>query len=255
MNNEINKKLTFRLGLALWSAGMIGVVSTLMMSIPLPEGIELPMPMWLLKILSLIQPALLLLLAVWGGVKLAPKLNLHAPAFEAFVLRENCLVALRPQIVPGLAVGILSGIGLVLFNFLTPAPLVGMEEIFDPPLAVRLLYGGITEEVLVRWGLMTFLLWAVWRLFGRSADKPTAALVWCSIILSSLAFGALHLPIAFTLAAEVTSGLIIYIIGANSAFGILFGYLYWKYGLEASMIAHAMAHLVAFLVALTPLVS
>lgn len=247
--------MTFRLGLALWSAGMIGVVSTLMMSIPLPEGIELPMPMWLLKVLSLIQPAILLLLAVWGGVKLAPKLGLHAPVFEAFVLRENYLAALQPQIVPGLAVGILSGIVLVLFSFLIPSALVGMEEIFDPPLAVRLLYGGISEEVLVRWGLMTFLLWAVWRLFGRSADKPTAALVWCSIILSSLVFGALHLPIAFTLAAEVTSGLIVYIIGANSVFGILFGYLFWRYGLESSMIAHALTHLVAFLIALTTLVS
>lgn len=255
MNNQINKKLTFRLGLALWSAGMIGVVSTLLMSIPLPEGIELPMPMWLLKVLSLIQPALLLFLAVWGGVKLAPKLGLDAPVFEAFVQGENYLAALRPQLVPGLAVGLLSGIGLVLFSFLTPSTLVGMEEIFDPPLAVRLLYGGITEEVLVRWGLMTFLLWAVWRLFGRSTDKPSAALVWCSIILSSLAFGALHLPIAFTLAAEVTSGLIVYIIGANSVFGILFGYLFWRYGLESSIIAHTLTHLVTFLIALTPLVS
>lgn len=255
MNSKINKKPTFRLGLALWSAGMIGVVSMLLLSLPLPEGIELPMPLWLLKLLSLLQPALLLSLAVWGGAQLAPKVGLRAPVFEAFSQRENYFAALRPQIAPGLAVGILSGIGLVLFNFLTPAGLTGANEIFDPPLAVRLLYGGITEEVLVRWGLMTFLLWALWHFFGRSEDKPTAALAWCSIILSSLAFGALHLPIAFTLATEITGGLIVYIISANSAFGVLFGYLFWRYGLEASMIAHAFAHLVAFLVALTPLIS
>jgi len=245
------QKSAFRLGLALWLAGMVGAVSTLLMPLPpLPEGVE--MPLWLLKLLSLIQPALLLTLAVWAGVKLAPKVDLHAPAFEALAQRRSVLAALRPQMVPGLAVGILSGFGLVLVSFLTPAALVGVEEMFDPPLAMRLLYGGITEELLVRWGLMTFLLWTVWRLFGHDAEEPTAELTWCSIILSALAFGALHLPIAFTLAEEITSGLIVYIVGANSVFGVLYGYLLWKHRLEASMIAHALAHLFAFLVALFP---
>lgn len=234
---------------------MIGVVSTLLMSLPLPEGAELPMPVWLLKLVSLVQPALLLTLAVWAGVKLTPKVNLHAPAFEAYAQRRSFLAALRPQIASGVAAGVLSGVGLVLISLLTPAALAGAEEMFDPPLATRLLYGGITEELLVRWGLMTFFLWAAWRLFGRDTKEPTARLAWCSIILSALAFGALHLPIAFTLAEEITSALIVYIVGANSVFGVLFGYLFWKRGLEASMIAHVLAHLTAFLIALLPFVS
>lgn len=255
MNKKsIVTKSAFRLGLALWTAGMIGVVSTLWMSIPLPGNLELPISMWLLKILGLIQPAILLLLAVWGGVKLAPKVNLHAPAFEAFSRRENYVTALRPQIAPGLTIGILSGFMLVLTSFLTPAVLAGAEEFFDPPLVVRLLYGGITEEILVRWGLMTFLLWGLWRLFGHSTEKPAAVIVWFSIILSSLVFGALHLPIVFILAEEITGVLIVYIIGGNSVFGVLFGYLYWRHGLEASIIAHALAHFVAYLFALTPLI-
>jgi hypothetical protein len=31
---------------------------------------------------------------------------------------------------------------------------------------------------------------------------------------------------------------------------VLFGYLFWRYGLEAAMIAHAMAHLVSYAVGL-----
>lgn len=256
MNREATvQKPTFRLGFALWFAGMVGVVSALLMPLPLPEGVELPMPLWLLKLLSLLQPTVLLLLAVWAGVKLAPKVNLHAPAFEAFAQRKNPLTALRPQIAPGLAAGILGGVGLVFVSFLTPAALAGAEEVSNPPLAMRLLYGGITEEILVRWGLMTFLLWAARRLFGNAGEAPKAALVWCSIAFSALAFGVLHLPAAFAMAEEITGGLLAYIIGANSIFGVLFGYLFWKHGLEASMIAHALSHLVAFLVALTPLIS
>lgn len=234
---------------------MIGVVSTLLMSLPLSEGAELPMPVWLLKLVSLVQPALLLTLAVWAGVNLAPKVELHAPAFEAFAQRRSSFAALRPQIKPGIAVGILGGLGLALISFVRPSVLAGIGNMLDPPLAMRLLYGGITEELLVRWGLMTFLLWAAWRLFERDAREPTTKLAWCSIILSALAFGALHLPVVFALAEEITSSLIVYIVGANSVFGMLFGYLFWRYGLEASMIAHALAHLVAFLIALLPFFS
>jgi hypothetical protein len=36
----------------------------------------------------------------------------------------------------------------------------------------------------------------------------------------------------------------------NTAFGVLFGYLFWRYGLEAAMIAHATAHVVSYVAGL-----
>ncbi len=39
-------------------------------------------------------------------------------------------------------------------------------------------------------------------------------------------------------------GLMIFIIIANSAFGLIAGYLYWKKGLESAIIAHMSAHLI-----------
>jgi len=38
-----------------------------------------------------------------------------------------------------------------------------------------------------------------------------------------------------------------WVIGVNTAFGVLFGYLFWRYGLEAAMIAHGVAHVVNYL--------
>lgn len=247
------RKPTFRLGVALWLAGMAGVLTTLLIPLTPPEDAELSV--WMVRGLGLLQNSVVLALAVWAGVKLAPKVNLHAPTFEALAQRRDLSTALRPQVAPGITGGVLGGVGLVAVSFFTPDALAGMEEIFDPPLVMRLLYGGITEELLVRWGLMTFFLWGAWRLVGRDTEAPTAGLAWCSIVLSALAFGALHLPVAFAVAEEVTSGLLVYIVGANSAFGVLFGYLFWKCGLEASMIAHALAHLILFLTALTPMIS
>ena len=42
----------------------------------------------------------------------------------------------------------------------------------------------------------------------------------------------------------------VFVIGANTAFGLLFGYLFWRYGLESAMIAHAVAHVVSYLAVL-----
>ncbi len=37
-----------------------------------------------------------------------------------------------------------------------------------------------------------------------------------------------------------------FVIGVNTTLGLLFGYLYWRHGLESAMIAHAAAHVVSF---------
>jgi hypothetical protein len=38
--------------------------------------------------------------------------------------------------------------------------------------------------------------------------------------------------------------LVVYVISANSLFGFVAGFLYWRRGLEAAMIAHMFAHVV-----------
>jgi membrane protease YdiL (CAAX protease family) len=46
------------------------------------------------------------------------------------------------------------------------------------------------------------------------------------------------------LVPKLTIALTSYVIAANSAFGFIAGYLYWKKGLESAMIAHMFAHVV-----------
>jgi membrane protease YdiL (CAAX protease family) len=53
-----------------------------------------------------------------------------------------------------------------------------------------------------------------------------------------------HLPIASALGIGLTSSIVFYVVIANSLFGLIAGYLYWKKGLEAAIIAHMLAHVV-----------
>jgi len=246
-----------RLFLILWLAGMAGVLSFLLVDIsaliaalPLPEGTpppELPPPA-LLKLVSILQPAVLTSVAVLIGIWLAPKVGLHSPAAEALADRQPLLPALRPQIVPGVIAGLASGIAIIAAWVITkpfmPEEFIARAQEFNKfvPHAVRILYGGFTEELLLRWGLMTFLVWTFSRLFQRSGGKSRGTCFVGAIVISALVFGAGHLPIASALAGGLTMPIVLYVVTANSIFGIVAGFLYWRRGLESAMIAHMFAH-------------
>lgn len=246
-----------RLFLILWSAGLAGVLSFLLVDLsalvtllPVPAGAELPQITPAIKLLSLIQPAILLSLAVLAGVALAHRVGLSSAAAEAAASGGPVWPAFKPQIVPGI-IGGLSGGGAIVAATLLAKPFLSAETVariaafgrlVPPP--TRLLYGGITEELLVRWGLMTLLVWAAWRLLQRREGGPKPAYVVGAIVISSLAFGLGHLPVAYMILPEATVALTLYVIVANSVFGLIAGYLYWKRGLESAMIAHMLAHVV-----------
>jgi hypothetical protein len=86
-----------RLFWILWVPGMAGVLSFLLVDLsalvavlPQPPGepVDLPPPA-LLKLVSIIQPAILMTFAVLVGVWLANRVGLHAPAAEAAARGEG----------------------------------------------------------------------------------------------------------------------------------------------------------------------
>jgi hypothetical protein len=126
------------------------------------------------------------------------------------------------------------------------AEFISRAEAFNvmlPPIT-RLLYGGFTEEILLRWGVMTLFVWVLWKLLGRRENQPRSACYVIAIFASALLFGAGHLPINSALSGGLTVPLTIYVITANSIFGIAAGFLYWKRGLESAIIAHMFVHVV-----------
>jgi membrane protease YdiL (CAAX protease family) len=250
--NDTDRIPRLRLSLLLWLAGMLGVVVITVAVLPQLLGeVTLPAPMWVISLASLAQSALLVALVVWTGVVLAPKVGLRAPAFEAAVTSRSIASALRPQFLPGLVAGALGGAGLfAIGGYAAPAGLAEVQQRFTLPILARVLYGGVTEELLLRWGLMTALVWLEWRLLQRRRGTPQPVYLWLAIVVSALLFGAGHLPAAAALVGELTGDVVLFVVGVNTAFGVLFGYLFWRYGLEAAMIAHGTAHVVSYVAGL-----
>lgn len=237
-----------RLGLLLWLAAMLGPISvTFPMLRQLSEQMTLPGPVWLLSLAGIFQSALLLAAAVWAGVRLAPAVGLHAPLFEAAAMpRPFVAPALGPPLLAGLVAGVPGGCLLYASLRSSPDALRNLSQRFNPPLFGRVLYGGLTEEVLLRWGVMTALVWLAWRFLQGRRGPVRPALVWIAIVASAFVFGLGHLPLAFTLVGRLDPAIVMFVTGLNTAFGVIFGYLFWRWGLESAMIAHAVAHLVNY---------
>ncbi len=231
---------------------MLGVVVLTVTVVPqLMADMALPVTTWVVMLVSSVQSALLVALAVWLGVVLAPKVGLRATAFEAAVNSGSISLALWPQLLPAFVAGVLGGVGLfAIGGYASPAVLANAEQQFTVPLLARVLYGGVTEELLLRWGLMTVLLWLSWRFLQSGRGAPKQIYIWFAIIVSALLFGAGHLPAAAIQVGELTAYIALFVVGANAIFGLLFGYLYWRYGLEAAIIAHLTAHVVSYALSL-----
>ena len=94
---------------------------------------------------------------------------------------------------------------------------------------------------------MSLLVWGGWRLFQRGEGNPGPALVWMAIIIAALLFGLGHLP-ALSQLVVLTPLLVIRTVLLNALGGLLFGWLFWRRGLETAMVAHAAAHVAFFIV-------
>ena len=242
------RRSKWRLGGALWLLGMPGVVAVLWALLPLLRGHEalLPLPLWAVVLLSGLQTAVLLALAVAVGVWLSPRVALQAPAISAWLDARPVAPVLRAQYKPAMLGGIAGAMWLWALSLVAPAALQPSGAQSAMPLVAQLLYGGITEELLVRWGVMTLLLWVGWRVVQRGQGPPGKALVAVVVLFSALLFALGHLPAAQAMAGVLTPQVIAFVLVGNTAFGLVAGWLYARHGLEAALIAHVLAHLLSY---------
>jgi hypothetical protein len=247
--------------LALALPGILSLIPVVMGQIealPLDVLGELAeMPPALVVALSLINPLILLLIAVVIGNLLAYRIGLRSLVAEKVSNGTPIWPQLRPHTPLAFGVGVLfafvvTGLDRVMDPFagtdlvIEPATLAGLFS----QLSLGLLYGGIVEELLLRWGVMSLLVWIGWRLIQRGQGQAHPVLVWAAIILAAVLFGIGHLP-AMAGMVKLTPLIIFRTILLNALGGILFGWLYWRHNLESAMLAHAAGHVGFFLINLS----
>ena len=238
----------------LLGAGLVGVLSVLPLVFdmlrshafgpaPVPD---IPLP--LVAALSLLQNGVLLAVVIAIGMVLSTRIGLQMPLISAWTQGERA-PSVRGIVAAGVLLGAAAGAALVALEvifFLRQLP-KAMTALYDIPLWKRLLggvvYGGITEELLMRLFLVSLVAWLLGKFWKTPEGLPTPAAFWCAIILVAILFGLGHLPITSVI-APLTPMLITRALLLNGIAGVAFGYLYWRYGLEAAMLGHMSVHLV-----------
>ncbi|MBE6759762.1 MAG: CPBP family intramembrane metalloprotease [Ruminococcaceae bacterium] len=107
------------------------------------------------------------------------------------------------------------------------------------------LYGGVIEEVMMRLFLMSLLALIIRKLFARRSEKTPAAVITAANIIAALLFAAGHLPATVSMFGALTPMLLVRCFLLNGAFGVLFGELYRRYGIQYAMLSHALLHIVS----------
>jgi membrane protease YdiL (CAAX protease family) len=220
--------------------------------VPPPEGplATLPLP-WIILIGAL-QNILLLAFIILSGLWLARKLGLGAPLIEAWVKGEKVWPRLREMLVPSILAG--AGVGIILAIALfflqsriqnLPFTLAARVSLWKRVLLC--FYGGIYEELLTRLFLLSLFAWLLARFKRRPEGSPGAGVLWTANILAAILFGLGHLPSA-SFFIPITALVVTAALTLNGIAGITFGYLYWKYGLEAAMMAHFTADFTIYVV-------
>jgi membrane protease YdiL (CAAX protease family) len=243
------KQFNHRLFLLLFLAGLVcaaAVIPYVFTSSGI-SSMRLPVPISAFVLVQIVQSAILLAVAVAIGVMLAPDTGLGAPYLAALAARKKRPHGFWHVAILALVVGFVTSLAVIALDALLFGTVIGTSLVRSTatPLWQRVLaafYGGIDEELLMRFFLMTAFAWVFgWAARGKG-HKPTSFGMWASIILTAAIFSIGHLP--FTSSVAVMSRLVILrALILNGVAGIIFGWLYWKKGLEASMIAHFAASL------------
>ncbi len=202
----------------------------------------LPMPLSVLIVVQFMQNALLFAAVISVGLFLARKVGIETPVFRRWLFFDRGALpkgVLRVPVVSGVAMG-----GLIVLAFYTiffpripewPMALEAMMPIWKRFLAC--FYGAINEELLVRLFLFSMVIWLLRKIAHEKSPRAGAAIFWIANLTIALFFAAGHIPSA-KLFMPITPIVLVAIFFMNGAASLLFGYLCWKRGLEAAMLAH-----------------
>ncbi|MGZ0049490.1 CPBP family glutamic-type intramembrane protease [Brevibacillus gelatini] len=199
-------------------------------------------PVSVLVALMMLQTCIFLALATAAGLWLLPSTGLRLWFVEHWSQKATLPFSLPAFWAVSVVSGIVAGgvVALVDRSFFQPQMTVKRRE---DPISNRFFgllssfYGGVCEEVLMRLGVMTVAVFLAQKL-GLGGIS-----YWLGIAVAAIAFACAHLPgnyMTYGKSSVVTRWTLL----LNGMLGILFGCLFWQYGLEAAIISHFCADIV-----------
>ena len=241
--NRPSRSSDWRLFAFLLALGLLGLISLIPYALATSgtETRDLPLPLGVLVVLQLIQGTVLLAAAIGIGMRAGRALGLGAPILKGWLNGERVGSHLKAALPASVGGGILIGLVILFLDSFIFAPQIaalapGMKTLVWQRLLASL-YGGITEELLMRLGLFSAVAWLLSKLFGSGSRL---GIFIATNIIVSFFFGLGHLP-ATAAIMPLTTIVVVRILVLNGLGSLLFGYLYWSKGLEAAMLCHFVA--------------
>ncbi len=159
----------------------------------------------------------------------------------------------KKPLIASVVVAVIGGMAMILFDILLFGKYseIIIESYNVKPtvsfLLASVIYGGVIEEVMLRLFWMSLVAFVLWKIFDRKNEHPSTTILITANIIAALLFAAGHLPATATMIG-LSPMIIFRCFLLNGGIGLLFGWLYRKYGLRYAMIAHGGCHIVSKLI-------
>ena len=208
-------------------------------------GGPLSMPLPILIAAQLMQSTIVFAALIALGLVLARKADVELPMLQWWFYGKGSGIprnSVREPILAGVAVAALS---LLVFYtvFLSRIPEWPIAAEAALPIWKRFLagfYGAINEEILARLFFFSLILWVLRKMVRQKSGRSGRVIFWIANVIVALLFALAHVPAA-KLLMPITTLVIVALLTINGAASLCFGYLCWKRGLEAAMLAHFCA--------------
>lgn len=163
--------------------------------------------------------------------------------------KDEKKITKRP-LIASVVISVIGGMALILFDilFFGKYSEIIMNSYAAKPtipyLIASVIYGGVIEEVMLRLFWMSLVAFVMWKVFDRKNERPSTWVLITSNIIAALLFAAGHLPATATMLG-LSPMIVFRCFLLNGGIGLLFGWLYRKYGLRYAMLAHGGCHVVS----------
>jgi hypothetical protein len=247
------------------AAGLLGTAAVLPYSLALnPQALDAlkarlaanpkaPPPLMIAALSSLVNSGLLCALAAFLGLLATRATGLRLPVLENLLAGQPAASLVLAFLPAALLCGLTSSLAIWVLDRWVFRPLVS-PKLYQAEVhaafwkrALACFYGGCVEEILLRLFVMSGLAWLLGLLWHEPAGLPTLGAFWVANLLAAVLFGLGHLP-ATARIVPLTPTLVTRAVVLNGIPGVLCGFLYMTYGLEAAMLAHFSADIVIHLI-------
>ena len=195
-------------------------------------------------------PALLVVFQAMGlgmqifiGLYLGKRVGMGAPLLESWldggIIRGRVVSILKLSLVLGIIVaGLKFFVDRFIFSQFVPSLLLQWKQIPFEFRWVIPFQQGIGDEISYRLFWMTILIWIIYKIQKPENNQPATLTFWIPILIVSV-FSGLS-PLFWGASLLITLQYLFFsYIG-----GIVFGWLYWKKGIESAIIAHFLSSMV-----------